>query len=131
MLSKIHLTKVFYLSSLIMYLFLTEINRWKVTLTWCSVQFSRSVVSDSMRPHEPQPTRPSCPSPTPEVHPNPCPLCRWCHPTISSSVAPLLFLPSIFPVLFKWVSSLHQVAKVLEFQLQHQSIQWIFRTDLL
>ena len=98
MLSKIHLTKVFYLSSLIMYLFLTEINRWKVTLTWCSVQFSRSVVSDSLRPHEPQPTRPSCPSPTPEVHPNPCPLCRWCHPTISSSVAPFSSCPQSFQV---------------------------------
>ena len=47
---------------------------------------------------------------------------------------PLLLLPSIFPSiqgLFKWVSSLHQVAKVLEFQLQHQSFQWILRTDLL
>ena len=40
----------------------------------CPVQFSRSVVSDSLQPHEPQPTRPSCPSPTPGVHPNPCPL---------------------------------------------------------
>ena len=57
--------------------------------TWLiisSVQFSRSVVSDSLRPHEPQHARPPCPSPTPEVHPNPCPLSRWCHPTISSSV---------------------------------------------
>ena len=47
---------------------------------------------------------------------------------------PLLFLPSIFPsirVFFQWVSSLHQMAKVLEFQLQHQSFQWIFRTDFL
>ena len=44
---------------------------------------------------------------------------------------PLLLLPSIFPSLFKWVSSLHQVAKVLEFQLQHQSYQWTPRTDLL
>ena len=60
-----------------------------------AVQFSRSVVSDSLWPHEPQHARPPCPSPTPGVHPNPCPLCRWCHPTISSS-RPLL-LPSIFP----------------------------------
>ena len=44
---------------------------------------------------------------------------------------PLLLLPSIFPSLFQWVSSLHQVAKVLEFHLQHQSFQWIFRTDFL
>ena len=53
-----------------------------------SVQFSRSVVSNSLRPHESQHTRPPCPSPTPEVHPNPCPSSRWCHPTILSSVVP-------------------------------------------
>ena len=46
-------------------------------------QFSRSVVSDSLWPHEPQHTRPPCPSPTPGVHPNPCPLSWWCYPTIS------------------------------------------------
>ena len=51
-----------------------------------SVQFSLSVVSDSLRPHEPQRARPPCPSLTPGVHPNPCPLSRWCHLTISSSV---------------------------------------------
>ena len=45
-------------------------------------------MSDSLRPHEPQHARPPCPSPTPGVHPNPCPLCQWCHPTISSSVVP-------------------------------------------
>ena len=61
-----------------------------------SVQFSRSVMSDSLQPHEPQQGRPPCPSPTPEVHPNPCPLCRWCHPTISSC-RPLFLLPLIFP----------------------------------
>ena len=53
-----------------------------------SVQFSRSVVSDSLRPHESQYARPPFPSPTPRVYPNPCPLSRWCHPTISSSVIP-------------------------------------------
>ena len=53
-----------------------------------SVQFSRSVVSDSLWPHEPQHARPPCPSPTPGAHPNPCPLSRWCHPTISSSIIP-------------------------------------------
>ena len=53
-----------------------------------SVQFSRSVVSDSLRPHESQHTRPSCPSPTPGVYSNPCPSSRWCHPAISSSVVP-------------------------------------------
>ena len=62
-----------------------------------SVKFSRSVVSDSLRPHELQHARPPCPSPTPGVYPNPCPLSRWCHPTISSSCHPLLLLPSVFP----------------------------------
>ena len=50
--------------------------------------FNHSVVSDSLRPHKPQHTRPPCPSPTPGVHRNPCPLNQWCHPTISSSVIP-------------------------------------------
>ena len=53
-----------------------------------SAQFSHSVVSDSLRPHEPQHTRSPCPSPTPKVHPNPCPLSQWCHPTISFSIVP-------------------------------------------
>ena len=51
-----------------------------------SVQFSHSVVSDSLRPHELQHTRPPCPSSTPRVHSNTCPSSRWCHPAISSSV---------------------------------------------
>ena len=62
-----------------------------------SVQFSHSVVSDSLRPHEPQNTRPPCPSPTPRVHPNPCPLSQWCHPTILSSVVPFSSCPQSFP----------------------------------
>ena len=61
-----------------------------------SVQFSRSVVSNSLRPHEPQHARTPCPSPTPGVHPNPCPWSRWCHPAISSSVVPF-FCPQSFP----------------------------------
>ena len=60
-------------------------------------QFSHSVVSDSLRAHEPQHTRPPCPSPTPGVHPNPCPLSRWCHPAISSSVVPFPSCPQFFP----------------------------------
>ena len=52
------------------------------------VQFSRSVVSDSLWPHGLQHARSPCPSPTPTVYPNSCPLSRWCHPTISSSVIP-------------------------------------------
>ena len=57
----------------------------------------RLVVSDSLQPHEPQHTRPPCPSPTPGVHSNPCPLSRWCHPTISSSVVPFSSCPQSLP----------------------------------
>ena len=53
-----------------------------------SVQFSHSVMSDSLRPHESQHARLPCPSPTPRVYPNSCPFSQWCHPTISSSVIP-------------------------------------------
>ena len=53
-----------------------------------SVQFSHSVVSDSLWPHELQHASPPCPSPTPGVHPNPCLLSRWCNPAITSSVVP-------------------------------------------
>ena len=56
--------------------------------SFSSVQFSRSVVSDSLRPHESQHARPPCPSPTPGVYPNSCPSSRWCHPVISSSFGP-------------------------------------------
>ena len=78
---------------------------WERTLnSWCkfrswgySVQFSRSVMSDSLRPHGLQHARPPCPSPTPTVHPNPCPLSQWCHPTISSSVVLFSSCPQSFP----------------------------------
>ena len=62
-----------------------------------SVQFSCSVESDSLQPHEPQHARPLCPSPTPGVHPNLCPLSWWCHPTISSSVVPFFSCLQSFP----------------------------------
>ena len=98
-------------------------------ISW--VQFSSSVVSDSLRPHGPQHVKPLCPSPTPRVHSNSCPSSQWYHPTISSSVIPFssAFNLSQHQGLFKWVSSLYQVAKVLEFQLQHQSFKWIFRIN--
>ena len=88
-------------------------------------------LSNSLQPRGLQHTRPPCPSPTPRVYSNSCPLSWWCHPTISSSVvlSPPAFSLSQHQGLFKWVSSLHQVAKVLEFELQHQSFQWIFRTS--
>ena len=99
---------------------------WNVRLH----QFSHSVVSDSLRPHELQHARPPCPSPAPGVYSNSCPLSQWCHPTISSSVVPSppAFNLSQHQDLFKWVSFSDQLAKVLEFQLQHQSFQ-ILRTD--
>ena len=143
------------------------------------VQFSRSVVSDSLQPHGLQQARPPCPSPTPRVYEKEmathssvlawripgmgepgglpslgshrvghdwsnlaaaaaCPLSRWCHPTISSSVIPfsshLQSLPASgsFPIsVFFFFFFFHQVAKVLELQLQHQSFQWTLRTDFL
>ena len=66
-------------------------------LQFSSVQFSHSVMSDSLQPHELQHARPPCPSPTPGVHPNPCALSWWCHPTISSSVVPFSSCPQSFP----------------------------------
>ena len=101
--------------------------QWKA----CSVQFSRSVVSDFLQPHGLQHARLPCPSPTPRAYSNSRPLTRWCHPTILSTV-PFLLPPSIFPSIrvFSNESVLHiRVAKILE--LQHQSFQWIFRTDFL
>ena len=89
-----------------------------------SVQFSRSVMSDSLQPHRLQHARLPYPSPTPGAYSNSCPSHRWCHPTISSSVITFSsssFNLSYYQGLFHWVSSSHQVAKVLEFQLQHQA----------
>ena len=62
-----------------------------------SVQFSPSVTSYSLRPHGLQHTRSLCPSPTPRVYWSSCPLSRWCHPTISSSVVPFSFCLQSFP----------------------------------
>ena len=98
-----------------------------------SVQFSPSVMSDSLWPHGLQHARPPCPSPIPGVNSNSCPSNRWCHKPSHplSSPSPPTFNLSQHQGLFQWVSSSHQVAKVLEFQLQHQPFQWIFRTDFL
>ena len=77
-----------------------------------SVHFSHSVLSDSLRPHESQHTRPPCPSPTPGVHPDSCPSSQGCHPAISSSVIPFSSCPQSLPAsesfplsqLFAWGS---------------------------
>ena len=96
-----------------------------------SVQFSHSVVSDSLWPHGLQHTRLPCPSPTPRTYSNSCPSRWWWQPTISSSIVPFFSCLSLsqHQGLFQWVGSSHQVAKGLE--LQHQSFQWIFKTDFL
>ena len=94
-------------------------------------QFSRSVVSDSLRPHESQHARPPCPSPTPGVHSD---------SRVSDAIQPAHSLSSPSPPapnhsqhqsLFQWVNSSHEVAKVLELQPQHHSLQRNPRTDLL
>ena len=73
------------------------INSYYHEITDSSVQFSHSVVSDSLWTHEPQHTRTPCTSPTPRVHPNTCPSSLWSHPTISSSVIPFSSCPQSIP----------------------------------
>ena len=82
-------------------------------MTLTSVWFSRSVMSNSLWPHGLQHTRLPCPSPTPRAYSNSCLLSWWCHPTSHplSSPSPPTFNLSQHQGLFKWVSSLHQVAK--------------------
>ena len=66
-------------------------------MDFSSVQFSCSVVSDSLWPHESQHARPPSPSPTPGVYPNSCPSSQWCHPAISPSVVPFSSCPQSLP----------------------------------
>ena len=104
-----------------------------VSLTFNSSQFSWPADSDSLRTCGLQHTWLPCPSPTPRACSNSCP---WVSDAIQpthplSSPFPPAFSLSQYQGLFQWVSSLHQVAKVLEFQLQHQFFQWIPSTDLL
>ena len=107
--------------------------RWCHPTILSSIQFSRSVTSDSLQPHGLRHVKLPCHSPTPGAYSNLCPSSQWCHSTISSSVvsSPPAFNLSQHHGLSQWVRSSHQVAKVLEFQLQHQSFQWILRTDFL
>ena len=94
-------------------------------LTIRSDQISHSVVPDSLRPHEEQHARPPCLSPTPGVHSDSRPSSQWYHPAISSlsSPSPPASNPSQQQSLFQWVNSSHEMAKVLEFQLEHHSFQ--------
>ena len=87
-----------------------------------SVHFSHSVMSDSLWPHESQHARPPCPSPNPRVHSDSRRVSDAIQPSHPlSSPSSLAFNLSQHQGLFQWVSSSHQVAKVLELQLQHQS----------
>ena len=101
-----------------------------------SVQFSRSVVSDSLRPHESQHARSPCPSPTPGVHSEVCPSSRWCHPAISSSVVPFSSCPQSLPAsksspvsqLFAWggqSTGVSALASFLPKKSQGWSSEWI------
>ena len=106
-----------------------------------SVQFSRSVVSDSLWPHELQHTRAPCPSPTPRVHSNSCPSSRWCHPAISSSVVPFSSCPQSCPAsesfpmsqFFAWDSQstgVSALASVLPMNTQDWSLEWTGQISL-
>ena len=103
---------------------------WKTTIAQLCIiqhmlQFSCSVMSDSLWPHELQHTRPPCLSPTPRVYPNSCPLSWWCQPTISSSVA-LFSCPHLsqHQSLFQWVGSWHQEAKASASVLSMNTQDW-------
>ena len=76
---------------------INELRYIRLFIQFSSVQFSRSVVSDSLRPHESQHTRPPGPSPTPGVHSDSCPSSQWYHPAISSSVIPFFSCPQSLP----------------------------------
>ena len=81
-----------------MYIFLKAIYTFNaISIKISSVQFSCSLMSDSLSPHESQHTKPPCPSPTPRVHSNSWPLSQWCHPAISSSVVPFSSFPQSLP----------------------------------
>ena len=88
-----------------------------------SVQFSHSFISNSLQPHELQHARPPCPSPTPGVHSDSCPLSQWCHPAISSSVAPFSSCPQSLPAsesfpmsqLFAWGGQSTGVSALVSF----------------
>ena len=95
----------------------TQLSDFTTSGQISSVQFSHSVVSDSLRTHESQHARPPCPSATPGVHSDSRPSSQWCHPAISSSVTPSPPAPntSQHQSLFQWVNSSHELTTVLSF----------------
>ena len=106
-------------------------NRVFLMVEYQSVQFSHSVVSDSLRPHESQHARPPCPSPTPGGHSDSCPSSQWCHPAISSSVVPFSSCPQSLPAsesfpmsqLFVWGGQSTRVSALASF-LPKKSQGW-------
>ena len=106
-------------------------NSWVMRYQIRSDQISRSVVSDSLRPHESQLARPPCPSPTPGVHPDSCPSSQWCHPAISSSVVSFSSCPQSLPAsesfpmsqLFAWGGQNTRVSALASF-LPKKSQGW-------
>ena len=102
---------------------------YKIDFQFSSVQFSRSVMLDSLKPHGLQHSSPPCPSPTPTVYSTSCPLSRWCDPTISSSVVP--FYPHLqsFPALgsFQMSQLFIPGGQSIGVSASHQSFQWILQ----
>ena len=107
--------------------------------SFCSVQFSHSVMSNTLWLHGLQHSRPPCPSPTPGVYPNSCPLSRWCHPTISSSVVPFSSCPQLhvhrenllkFSLLIEYQSWQHalRLSSQLIFSFNN-GIYWVLFTE--
>ena len=119
---------------------LTAVNIINISLQFNSalirvIQFSRSVVSDSLRPHESQHARPPCPLPTPGVHSDSRPSGQWCHPAISSSVVPFSSCPQSLPAsepfpvsqLFTWggqSTGVSALASFLPKKSQGWSSEW-------
>ena len=99
----VNATTLFYFSNIFdlwikYYRYLTDETPYITFHKWISlVQFSSSVVSDHLWPHESQHAKPPCPSPTPGVHSNSCPSSQWCHPAISSFVVPFSSCPQSIP----------------------------------
>ena len=111
------------INSITSLLFVANIPLYSYNVSSLRLLFSHYVSSDSSRPHGLQHDRLPCPSLSPRVCSDSCPLSQWCYPIVSSPAAHSLFAFNLsqHQGVFKWVSSLHQVAKVLEFHLQHQS----------
>ena len=112
-------------------------RKWQPTPVFLS-QFSRSVVSDSLRPHESQHARPPCPSPSPGVHSDSHPSSQWCHPAISSSVIPFSYCPQSLPAsetfpmsqLFTWGGQSTRVSALASFLPKNTQawspLEWLF-----